>query len=83
MDYSEDVLDWQEFDILPPRLQMSGTDVRAESERDQLKLVTLLCGQESLSYIFSKTCMWTLYVLCYFAVFTWNMNVNVLLLNYT
>lgn len=55
MDYSEDVLDWQEFDILPPRLQMSGIDVRAESERDQLKLVTLLCGQESLSYIFSET----------------------------
>lgn len=46
MAYSED---WHEFHILPFQLRLSGIDVRAESER--AKLVTLLCGQEGLSYI--------------------------------
>lgn len=46
MAYSED---WHEFHILPFQLRLSGIDVRAESER--AKSVTLLCGQEGLSYI--------------------------------
>ncbi len=53
--YIDDV-DWQEFYILPYQLQLS---VSKESERAQLKEpsywpLTLLCGQEGLTYTGAK-----------------------------